>query len=211
MSPNRELYSSLVPATTFEATLPVKAKHSDKHGDTIPLISLKSKQIIMPGDMIDVPTNLADQQVIAEGWRHNDWPAPQLTEVKNESIQLTNHSTQPVILRDNRVNSIKITTTQMTDWQSPQLLATRTPTTTMPLPDSETIDNMKIGETTDEIKELLLAAHRKFRKVFCKNLTGGYNGHYGPRMCKLNLASSQRHEARKIPIANYDHELKGIL
>ena len=86
-----------------------------------------------------------------------------------------------------------------------------TPTTTMPLSDSETIDNIKIGETTDDIKELLLAAHRKFRKVFCKDLTGGYNGNYGPHMCKLNWASSQCPEARKIPIANYDHELKGIL
>ena len=32
---------SIVPAAAFEATLPVKPKHSNKHGDKIPLISLK--------------------------------------------------------------------------------------------------------------------------------------------------------------------------
>lgn len=112
---------SIVPATAFEATLPVKPKHSDRNGDTVPLISLKYKQLIMPGDTIDIPTKFADQQVIAEGWRHSDWPAPQLTEVINGSISLTNHSSQPVILRDNKVNSVKITTTKSTDWQLPQL------------------------------------------------------------------------------------------
>ncbi len=37
------------------------------------------------------------------------------------------------------------------------------------------------------------------------------NGYYGRHVCSLNWASSQRPLAWKVPIANYDHELKGIL
>ena len=75
----------------------------------------------------------------------------------------------------------------------------------------KTIDQLKIGETTTEIRDLLFATNTKYRKVFNKDLTGGYNGYYGPHTCNLNWASSQRPEVRKIPIANYDHELKGVL
>ena len=73
----------------------------------------------MPGDTIDVPTNLTDQQVIAEGWRHSDWPAPQFTEVKNGSMTAT--------------------------------LGNQDIATTTPLPDSETIDNIRIREARDDI------------------------------------------------------------
>ena len=110
-------------ATTLEATLPVKPKHSSQNGDTIPVISLKTKQILLQGDTIDFPTKLADQQIVIEGWKHSNWPAPQLTEVRNGIIQLTNQSSQPVHLRNNKVNSIKITTTSSIDWQSPLLSA----------------------------------------------------------------------------------------
>ena len=47
--------------------------------------------------------------------------------------------------------------------------------------------------------------------MFSKDLSGGYNGYYGKHVCRLNWASSQQPAARKVPIANYDHDLKGIL
>lgn len=58
---------------------------------------------------------------------------------------------------------------------------------------------------------MLDAVHRKFRRVFSKDLTAGYNGHFGPHKCQLNWASDQMPEARKIPIANYNHKLKSVM
>ena len=58
---------STVPTTTKEATLPVKTIHPP-YGDKLPLISMKSKQIILPGDSITIPTTIVDQVVLAEGW-----------------------------------------------------------------------------------------------------------------------------------------------
>ena len=58
---------STVPTTTKEATLPVKTIHP-LYSDKLPLISIKSKQIILPGDSITIPTTIVDQVVLAEGW-----------------------------------------------------------------------------------------------------------------------------------------------
>ena len=54
-------------------------------------------------------------------------------------------------------------------------------------------------------------AHREHRQVFDKDVSGGYNQYFGKHICKLNWTSLQRPEAQKIPIANYDHDLKGVM
>ena len=79
------------------------------------------------------------------------------------------------------------------------------------MPDSETIDTITIGDTTEEIREMISAANRRFRKVFSKDLSQGYNGYYGHHKCHLNWASQQRPEARKIHVASYNHSLKGVM
>ena len=140
-------------------------------------------------------------------------------EIKNKNITVTNESDEPVFLHKTKINSIKITTTDLVDWQSPtystshQMSAMQSSTSTpnYSLPDSQTINLIKMGDTTPEIKHTLDSAHIKYKKVFGKDLTGGYNGHFGRHTCHLNWASEQRPEAKKIPIANYNHELKGVL
>ena len=200
----------MVPATTLVATLPIVAHHTkNNQGNNSRLVSLKVKQIIQPGESIDIPVNIPNQTILAEGFRPTDWPLPQITEVKNNNINLTNDTNHTIILNDNKVNSIKLTSTQTSEWIN--LSSINTNLTKTELSDSETINLIKIGKTTPEIKEILEQAHRRHRKVFSKDLSGGYNGYYGPHVCRLNWISSQRPEARKIPIANYDFELKGVL
>ena len=60
---------STVPATTKEATFPVKIYQQIHYDAKPPLISSKSKQILLPGDSIAVQTNITDQQVLAKGWK----------------------------------------------------------------------------------------------------------------------------------------------
>ena len=83
--------------------------------DRYNLMSVKTNKIVMPGDSIAINTMLPDQTVLVEGWNSNHWPEPQVTEVNNGEIQVTNTSSHPVILRDNKVNSIKITLTNHLD------------------------------------------------------------------------------------------------
>ena len=77
---------------------------------------------------------------MAEGWRPTEWPPPQLTAIRDGLLHLTNTSTQPVILTDAKVNSIKITTTTELDWTTPKL-ATKPLVT--PLSDAETINQIR--------------------------------------------------------------------
>ena len=117
-------------------------------------MSVKINKIVLPGDSITLDTTLPNQTVLIEGWNACHWPKPQITEVNDGKIQVTNTSTNPVILRDNRVNSIKVTFTNNTDWKPLRLstIATQQKKSSTALSDSETLDQIDIGETSADIK-----------------------------------------------------------
>ena len=81
-------------------------------------------------------------------------------------------------------------TTLIQPWQESQLATFSKPTKPSPQTDTETIDLIKIGETMKYIQDLLYAGHRKYHKVFSRDLRGGYNGYYRTHVCKLNWDSS---------------------
>ena len=89
-------------------------------------MSVKINKIVLPGDSITLDTTLPNQTVLIEGWNACHWPEPQITEVNDGKIQVINTSNNPVILRENRVNSIKLTSTNNTDWKPFRLSAIAT-------------------------------------------------------------------------------------
>ena len=202
-----------VPATTVEATMPVKSPTKPVTGDGTKLISIKTNKIVSPGDSMELETNLPDQTVLVEGWNGEHWPDPQLASIKDGILYIDNPPGSHTILSKKKVNSLKLTPVTYTDWNTPAIVSLKPDKIQLPtpLPDSETISQIKIGNTTTEIKETLDKLHRQYRKVFGSDLTGGYNGYFGPHKCHLNWASDQRPEARKIPIANYNSELKAVM
>ena len=105
---------STVPATTKEAKLPVKTLYPPHKDDRHPLISLKTKQIL-PGDSITIPTDIADQDVLAEGWKSSHWLPPQQSHIKDSFLHLHNNSTKPVIIKGDKANPIKLTSIKMLD------------------------------------------------------------------------------------------------
>ena len=62
-----------------------------------------------------------------------------------------------------------------------------------------------------QLKDKLLTNHIKYKQVFSGDLTEGYNGYFGPHTCRLNWATAQRPEAKKFPVASYDHDLQGVM
>ena len=178
-----------------------------------PLITIRKNQILMPGDSATIQVDLPDQKVIAESLRLNQWPPPQLATIKNKSMILINTSKNPVIISEKKDVSLKITPAMITDFSQishtqPQLHAIKL---IDKLTDAETIGLIKYGKIDSNIKCLLDTAHLKHRKVFDKDLSGSYNGYFGHHVCKLNWTSLQRPEAKKVPIANYDHDLKEVM
>ena len=75
----------------------------------------------------------------------------------------------------------------------------------------ETTGRIKFGEIQPEARMVIDQAHNIYKEVFNKDLTNGYNHYFGKHVCKLNWASLQRPDARKVPVANYNHDLKGIM
>ena len=142
-----------VPATTLEATFPV-TNHSTLTNNRYNLMSIKTNKIVLPGESIDIDTTLEDQTVLVEGFNSNHWPAPQVVNIAQGRIPIVNTSTEPVILTSHKVNSIKITPTETVDWSSPSYTTLSSITTSQPItsmPDSETIDTITIGDTTEDI------------------------------------------------------------
>ena len=108
-----------------------------------------------------------------------------------------------------KATTIKVTPTTLTNVQTtpnyPRLSAVKLPDK---LTESETIGLIDCTRSEPKVKQVLNAAHTQFRKVFDKDLTGGYNGYFGQHTCRLNWSSLQRPTAQKVPVANYDHDLK---
>ena len=141
-------------------------------------MSIKTNKIILPGDSINIDTTMTDQTVLVEGWKGNHWPEPQVVAITQGKLPITNNTSKPVILKNNKVNSIKVTPTEVIDWTAPSFSSLSTITTTTKqttktmtsMPDSDTIDTIQIGETTEDIRDLIQGANRRFRKVFSKDL-----------------------------------------
>merc|ERR1712240_200025 len=180
----------IVPATTLEATLPIQPMSRSQQPTTQTnnkLMSVKDNIIVLPGDTLELNTDLQDQTVMVEGWLPHQWPQPQLVSISQGKIVVQNQTQEPILFDKKKSRSIKITTTTETDWTLPSLRSIKQDSPhCLPLTDTETIDTIKIENTSTDIKDLLQAAHRKFRKVFSKDLSGGYNGFFGHNKCKLN-------------------------
>ena len=117
-------------------------------------MSIKTNKIILPGESEDIDTQLEDQTVLIEGFNSQHWPAPQVVTIAQGKIPIVNTSAEPVILNSHKVNSIKVTPTEVIDWSSPRYAALSSitgPKQSTPMPDSETIDTITVGDTTDEI------------------------------------------------------------
>ena len=63
----------------------------------------------MPGQSLDLNTDLPDQTVLVEGWHPTHWPHPQLANIRNNKLQVINTTHEPVILSNKKVNSLKVT------------------------------------------------------------------------------------------------------
>ena len=176
---------------------------------------MKTKRILLPGDHLSVKTHLPDQEILVEATNSNNWPPPTLASIKNHNMDIHNTTTKPILIDGKSTLSLKLTPTTQTDMSDPphntHYYNHYSPQQPQQLPDSDTINLIKFGKTDPSIRALLESAHRKFRDVFNKDLSNGYNRYYGRHLYSLNWTSMQRPTARKIPIAGYSHELKGVM
>jgi len=155
-----------------------------------PLISIKARKILLPGDHLTITTDLPDQEMLVEATKSNNWPPPTLAAINNKNIKLRNNTTNPILLDGKQTLSLRLTPTTHADITLPphntHYYGHYSPQPRTPPPDSETIQLIKFGKTEPEIKALLDSAHRQYREVFDSDLSNGYNGYFGRHLCNLN-------------------------
>ena len=86
---------------------------------TNPLVSIKSKRIILPGDYLTVKADLPDQDMVVEAVKTHQWPPPTLAAVKNNLIKVTNTSDSPVLLDGKHTLSLQLTPTMNSSISDP--------------------------------------------------------------------------------------------
>ena len=135
-----------------------------------------------------------------------NWPEPQITEVKNGLIKVTNNLNEPIHLKDkNHVINVRRMEDQNTyhkDYKpSP-------PTSHDDFTNDITINKESISTSNLKRLQNIIQSHKE---VFNKDLTHGYNHASGKHFCKLNWASSQRPQSNKVKTPIYNSQLNVLL
>ena len=208
-----------VMATAPEATMPVQPQGSKIKPAHLAHICAGTNKVLLPGQELEVPTQMKNGQVVlVEGWHSNDteWPEAHLCQVVNQKVSISNDTQEPISLgKKGQVNTLKISQTELEDpKRTPPVPASYYQHNKAPSPASKPNNIEKISWGKDiptAIRQQLDEAHTTYGAVFDESLKNGYNGAFGPFVCKLNWANETRPQSNKVRIVNYDHELKGLM
>ena len=157
--------------------------------------------VLFPGQSIDVtiPPTITTPHVIIEPRLENkqNWPSPQVINVTDGKIQLSNNQDKPVIL-GNDVHVVSISACDEID-QSKIKQIPHTSTNIVTRKDhinqvNKTINKNVLSET--QIKNLE-TTHTRFQDVFDGQMTG-YNGYYGKHFVTLQWADDSRPKTSKL-------------
>ena len=167
--------------------------------------------VLLPGQEVAVAMEKKDgTEVYVESGLHNEinWPKPQIETVKNGKIHLLNSETYPIVL-GKVVKSCQILSTEEAEEENTSYYKYLPTNSNISTETKDNIQFIKVFDIKSEnVKVLLNEAHEKFRNVFNKDLSQGYNGFYGSHECHLNWATAERPSANKVRVPSYEHDLK---
>jgi hypothetical protein len=174
------------------------------------LCKIAVNKTLLPGQNVAIPVPFSDQAIVAVEPAYNskstDWPIPQLCTVKKGEVTLTNGSSKAVILG----KDIKTIQVRATAPFTPHTTSIRH-TISLPrvAPSSPQVE-FCIENVPEHVVTSIQQAHTQFSAVFDKDLTGGYNGAFGPHVCHLNWAGDTRPTADQVRMVSYSHDLKQL-
>ena len=131
--------------------------------------------------------------ISVEPWEQNlnmNWPQPQLQEIKKGRITLKNHFPEPIYLGKD-VKCCKLRTTEEPSSELPSYYEYK-PTLANVKQEVSNLEVFSLANVKSPTAiQLIKEAHVKFQSVFDKDLTQGYNGHFGKHLCRLNWATAE--------------------
>ena len=179
------------------------------------LCKISTGGTILPGQNINIKVPFTDKNVVAVEAGPDqaiDWPQPQLCQVQQGTITIINTSTNPIIRgKDAKVLQIRPTTLSDPAVQISAPAAAKLATPPLSTHNSST-ENITFNTqgVPDSVVQQIHHLHAQHQQVFDKNLTLGYNGAFGPHICRLNWASDTRPTADGVRMVSYSHDLKQL-
>ena len=190
-----------VPATNPAVIMPIEPQNH--------LCKISHTKTLLPNKTIHLSVSFPDHDVVAvESWQQDsstDWPEPQLCAVSGGRITISNTSTKLVML-GKEIKTIHIRPTTGIPPVTENSLAPETSQLLSSLPDVI----MQMDTIPKEAVDIIQAAHTDYAAVFDKDLRTGYNGAFGPHVCKLNWAGETRPTANQVRMVSYSHDLKQL-
>ena len=174
------------------------------------LLRFKSR-VLLPGQSEEMDVPEEDGKTVAvEAMEHNNntkWPEAHLQKILHGKLTIKNTSNDPIFLGKD-VKLIRVWKTEDETLNDPKYYPGYSPKLTNIIEDN--ISPISVGDMPADVKKIIDDAHEKYKDVFNKDLSKGYNGFFGKHKCKLNWATSERPLANKVRVPSYDHGLKSL-
>ena len=174
------------------------------------LLRFKSR-VLLPGqsEEMDVPEEDGTTVAVEAMEQNNNtkWPEAHLQKILHGKLTIKNTSNDPIFLGKD-VKLIRVWKTEDETLNDPKYYPGYSPKLTNIIEDN--ISPISVGDMPADVKKIIDDAHEKYKDVFNKDLSKGYNGFFGKHKCKLNWATSERPLANKVRVPSYDHGLKSL-
>jgi hypothetical protein len=192
-----------------------------QHASTVSYLAHMEPRTLLPNQLMETKVKMADGNIVlVEGWHSNEnnWPYVQLCTVKNGKVTLEKKTNDIITLGGKgQIKTLKISKTEEIDINKkpdPQshLFYKFNHITPTESTGREKLARITFGKNIEEhIKAKIDTAHLEHANIFNDSLIGGYNHYFGKHLCKLNWATQQRPHSNKLRIANYSHDLNGLM
>ena len=165
-------------------------------------------KLLLPQQSTTVKTTLPNNTTVLIEPRiesKSNWPEPQLKQVVNGKVELFNDSSEPV-----KINNKQLVNIRRVDQITPNQPQDYTITST---PNHNKIENFTINKNSMTHQQLkcMEATMMKYKSVFDKDLSMGYNQTAGRHKCALNWATATRPQADKVTVPIYNTGLNVLL
>ena len=159
------------------------------------LAKLAHVRVLLPGQSLEakVPFSNGTEVAVEPHFQNKDFsfPEPQICTVQNNRLIWTNTTNFPINVKKN-TKMVHVRTISSEDIDKVEKNCVFEKTNERKLEDNTNQIHHQRNEQNQAINNKLDVLHEKYKNVFNKDLSQGYNGFAGPHLCKLLLADESR-------------------
>ena len=195
----------VVPETNRNIALPTLPINS--------IVEITHQTVILPNQVKKVVVPHEDDKVLfvePTPGANTNWPHPQICKVKNNTINITNQSADPIIVKKQHIAVREVVENHDIQHKPDYKVNEITVNDNNGLQHLTEIQTNKERLTKSQQAQLedILNKHNR---VFNQDLSRGYNHKSGPHFCKLKFANQERPSSKKAICVQYNSQMNTLL